>query len=120
MAKKLVVLTLLFLMCGSLNVNIYAHDIGFKGEWDEGKYALSPDIPIEAFIQDGLLVIKSSSLRSDITLKITNASTVAYEMTISADQTDYACIDLNGLESGTYFLELTNQWGDHVYGCFQL
>ncbi|WP_423130632.1 hypothetical protein [Gaoshiqia sp. Z1-71] len=29
-------------------------------------------------------------------------------------------MDLSDFEAGRYFLELTNQWGDYLYGYFQI
>lgn len=46
-----------------------------------------------------------------------SSSSVIYEKTILAENTGYICIDL---ECGTYALNLTNQWGDYLYGTFEI
>ena len=72
------------------------------------------------YVENGQLVIKSHSLRSDITIRIMDSSTMVYEETVLAEKTGYILIDLKDNKSGVYTLNLTNQWGDHLYGEFTL
>lgn len=91
-----------------------------NGKWNEGKRSVSSDIPITIYVENGQLVIKSHSLRSDITIRIMDSSTMVYEETVLAEKTGYILIDLKDNKSGVYTLNLTNQWGDHLYGEFAL
>ena len=80
----------------------------------------SLQIYITIYVENGQLVIKSHSLRSDITIRIMDSSTMVYEETVLAEKTGYILIDLKDNKSGVYTLNLTNQWGDHLYGEFTL
>jgi hypothetical protein len=84
------------------------------------KRSVSPDIPIIVILDNDELIIQSSSLRSDITIRIMDSSTMVYEETVLAEKTGYILIDLKDNKSGVYTLNLTNQWGDHLYGEFTL
>ena len=123
--NKISRLLLVFLDSNLIAVNMYAGIIGGcpdneNGKWNEGKRSVSSDIPITIYVENGQLVIKSHSLRSDITIRIMDSSTMVYEETVLAEKTGYILIDLKDNKSGVYTLNLTNQWGDHLYGEFTL
>lgn len=123
--NKISRLLLVFLVSNLIAVNMYAGIIGGcpdneNGKWNEGKRSVSSDIPITIYVENGQLVIKSHSLRSDITIRIMDSSTMVYEETVLAEKTWYILIDLKDNKSGVYTLNLTNQWGDHLYGEFTL
>jgi hypothetical protein len=123
--NKISRLLLVFLVSNLIAVNMYAGIIGGcpdneNGKWNEGKRSVSSDIPITIYVENGQLVIKSHSLRSDITIRIMDSSTMVYEETVLAEKTGYILIDLKDNKSGVYTLNLTNQWGDHLYGEFTL
>ena len=123
--NKISRLLLVFLVSNLIAVNMYAGIIGGcpdneYGKWNEGKRSVSSDIPITIYVENGQLVIKSHSLRSDITIRIMDSSTMVYEETVLAEKTGYILIDLKDNKSGVYTLNLTNQWGDHLYGEFTL
>ena len=123
--NKISRLLLVFLVSNLIAVNMYAGIIGGcpdneNGKWNEGKRSVSSDIPITIYVENGQLVIKSHSLRSDITIRIIDSSTMVYEETVLAEKTGYILIDLKDNKSGVYTLNLTNQWGDHLYGEFTL
>ena len=123
--NKISRLLLGFLVSNLIAVNMYAGIIGGcpdneNGKWNEGKRSVSSDIPITIYVENGQLVIKSHSLRSDITIRIMDSSTMVYEETVLAEKTGYILIDLKDNKSGVYTLNLTNQWGDHLYGEFTL
>ena len=123
--NKISRLLLVFLVSNLIAVNMYAGIIGGcpdneNGKWNEGKRSVSSDIPITIYVENGQLVIKSHSLRSDITIRIMDSSTMVYEETVFAEKTGYILIDLKDNKSGVYTLNLTNQWGDHLYGEFTL
>lgn len=78
---------LVFLVSNLIAVNMYAGIIGGcpdneNGKWNEGKRSVSSDIPITIYVENGQLVIKSHSLRSDITIRIMDSSTMVYEETV--------------------------------------
>ena len=123
--NKISRLLLVFLVSNLIAVNMYAGIIGGcpdneNGKWNEGKRSVSSDIPITIYVENGQLVIKSHSLRSDITIRIMDSPTMVYEETVLAEKTGYILIDLKDNKSGVYTLNLTNQWGDHLYGEFTL
>ena len=123
--NKISRLLLVFLVSNLIAVNMYAGIIGGcpdneNGKWNEGKRSVSSDIPITIYVENGQLVIKSHSLRSDITIRIMDSSTMVYEETVLAEKTGYILIDLKDNKSGVYTLNLTNQWGDHLHGEFTL
>ena len=123
--SRLVGLLFICLISGFAFTNVYAKTMGEKrvrvhGSWDEEKRSVSPDIPIIVILDNDQLIIQSSSLRSDITIRIMYFSTMVYEETVLAEKTGYILIDLKDNKSGVYTLNLTNQWGDHLYGEFAL
>ena len=93
-------------------------DISFFGKWEEGARSISSSIPISAFVNDGVLSIHSSTQRSDITLCISEDGKTFYEKTVPALETDCIVIDLSGFDSGSYSIEMKNQWGDCLWGIF--
>lgn len=95
-------------------------DIPLNGSWNEKERSVPPDIPIIAFMENRQLVIKSFSLRSDITIQVIGSLSLAYEETVFAEKTGYILIDLDKMKNGVYTLSLTNQWGDLLYGEFML
>ncbi|KKB46999.1 MULTISPECIES: DUF3244 domain-containing protein [Parabacteroides] len=93
--------------------------VTFGGWWTEGHRSASGVVPISAVINGDILSIQSSSQRSDIVVRISKDGIVLYEARVSASEAEYTMIDLGGLDADTYVLDLTNQWGDHLYGIFE-
>ena len=93
--------------------------VTFGGWWGEGHRSASGVVPISAVINGDILSIQSSSQRSDIVVRISKDGIVLYEARVSASEAEYTMIDLGGLDADTYVLDLTNQWGDHLYGIFE-
>ena len=93
--------------------------VTFGGWWTEGHRSASGVVPISAVINGDILSIQSSSQRSDIVVRISKEGIVLYEARVSASEAEYTMIDLGGLDADTYVLDLTNQWGDHLYGIFE-
>lgn len=90
------------------------------GNWKEGLKSISVKMPITISIDGALLTIQSTSGRSDITINISNDSGFSYKETVPSDNTRYIIIDLSKAPKGEYRLDLTNQWGDHLYGDFEI
>lgn len=91
-----------------------------QGNWGEGLKSVSIDIPLTISIDKNVISIQSTSLRSDITIRVSRANEPIYEQTVFASETGNISIDLDYLEKGTYRLDLTNQWGDHLYDDFDI
>ena len=89
-----------------------------EGEWNEGKRTVMTEIPITAIENDVDLMIETTSTRSDITIRIVKDGNILYEKTLFSPQMAIT-IALDFLDPGTYRLELTNQWGDFLYGTFE-
>lgn len=94
-------------------------DIDWEGEWHgKGKgRSVSLDIPIASY-DENYLYIETAPSSSDITIRIVKNGSILYEETIYSPQTA-TTIALDFLEPGTYRLELTNQWGDYLFGSFE-
>lgn len=95
-----------------------SNNIPFCGEWRECARSISSSVPISAFVNDGVLSIHSSTQRSDITICISEDGKTFYEKTVPALETDCIVIDLSGFDSGSYSIEMKNQWGDCLWGIF--
>lgn len=93
--------------------------VTFGGWWTEGHRSASGVVPISAVINGDILSIQSTSQRSDIVVRISKDGIVLSEAKVSASEAEYTMIDLGGLDADTYVLDLTNQWGDHLYGIFE-
>ena len=83
---------------------------------DKGR-SVSLDIPIASY-DENYLYIETAPSSSDITIRIVKNGSILYEETIYSPQTA-TTIALDFLEPGTYRLELTNQWGDYLFGSFE-
>ena len=97
---------------------VMADQVETDGKWKEGGRSLSQDCPITVTYDEAFLYIETISARSDIQIRILDGVTVVYEATLYAPDT-FIAIPLEQLEDGTYGLELTNQWGDYLYGEFE-
>lgn len=114
---------LFFMLSGLLLQNVSAQtrkSIPFIGEWREGARSGSSSVPITANINYNVLFIHSSTQRSDITLSISKDGNVVYEGAVPASETSCIIIDLCDFGSGTYSVELKNQWGDYLNGIFKI
>lgn len=93
-------------------------DIDFDGEWDESYRSISQNHPVTASLNEAYLFIETTSTRSDITIRIVKDATVVYEEILYQPKTA-TTISLEHFDKGLYRLELTNQWGDFLYGEFE-
>ena len=94
------------------------NEVKFEGEWEEEQRSVSREIPITAIENDVYLTIETTSTRSDIAIRIVKDGNILYAETLYRPQTA-TTIALDFLEPGTYGLELTNQWGDYLFGTFE-
>lgn len=94
--------------------------VSLFGKWKEVARSISPSNPISAFINDGVLSIHSSTQRSDITICISKDGKVFYEGMIPASETDCIMIDMGDFGLDIYSIELRNQWGDCLWGEFDV
>ena len=88
------------------------------GGWGKGGRSLSLADLVSATYNETHLYIEIAPNTSDIQIRILDGVTVVYETTLYAPDT-FIAIPLEQLEDGTYGLELTNQWGDYLYGEFE-
>lgn len=94
--------------------------VEFEGSWHEGIRSLSFEYPVSATFDALNLYIESTSMRSDIVIRIWDGTDLIMETEAPAE-TLPVTIPISHLEKGTlYRLELTNQWGDCLNGTFQL
>ena len=95
------------------------HNIGLDGKWEEEEEERSISFhPVKASYDEAYLYIETTSTRSDITIRIVKDGNILYEETLYQPQTT-TTIALDFLDPGTYRLELTNQWGDYLFGTFE-
>lgn len=128
MVKKILILTLLVsliptqIVFAEPEIRLDSEEPPIDGDWKEGGKSLflysSSRIDID--ITGPLLTISSKTLRSDITIRISESDETIFQQTVPAPETGQITIDLSNFEPGYYFLELTNQWGDYLYGYFQI
>lgn len=117
--RSLMWLYLLCILAGSLwSLEVKADKVDWDGKWDEGYRSLIQDCPVTASYDEAYLYIETTSTRSDITIRIVKDGNILYEETLYQPQTT-TTIALDFLDPGTYRLELTNQWGDFLYGTFE-
>lgn len=101
-----------------LSFNVKADQkVDWEGKWGDAWERSIPTSPI-AFYNEAYLYIETTSTRSDITIRIVKDGNILYEETLYSPQTAIT-IALDFLDPGTYRLELTNQWGDFLYGTFE-
>lgn len=95
------------------------HNIDLDGRWEEEEEERSISFhSIKASYDEVYLYIETTSTRSDITIRIVKDENILYEETLYSPQTA-TTIALDFLDPGTYRLELTNQWGDYLFGTFE-
>ena len=92
--------------------------IDVEGDWDDSIRSGILDYPVLARISGINLIVETTSTLSDITIRIVKDGNILYEETLYQPQTT-TTIALDFLDPGTYRLELTNQWGDFLYGTFE-
>ena len=100
-----------------VSVSYAQKTISMGGTWNEGRKS-SSIYTISAHYTNDLLLVQSSTLRSDIEVIVLLNGTSVYVETVPAEQTAKIEIPITEWEAGTYTLELRNQWGDYLYGDF--
>lgn len=104
----------------SLSAKVMEDDSQMNGEWNEGNKSITIELPVTASIDGSLLTIQCSTGRSDITVRIQGGDGFLYEKMYPASEAYLITIDLSHAPKGSYTLDLTNQWGDHLSGIFEI
>lgn len=105
----------------SLSAKTMEADIDLNGDnWKEGNKSITIELPVTASIDGSLLTIQCSTGRSDITVRIQEGDGFLYEKMYPASEAYLITIDLSYAPKGSYTLDLTNQWGDHLSGIFEI
>ena len=91
--------------------------VDWNGKWGDGWERSIPIYPVASY-DENYLYIETTSSSSDITIRIVKNGNILYEETLYSPQTA-TTIALDFLDPGTYRLELTNQWGDYLFGTFE-
>ena len=90
------------------------------GEWSTKARSLSP-IPFTASISGDQLTLKCASPDYDINITIVNANGQSVWLCdIAAPETSFVSIPLDSLPQGSYTIEISNDYGGHLQGTFQL
>lgn len=91
-----------------------------EGNWLTKPRSLSP-IPFTATLYDAHLSICCTEPNYDISITLTNSNgEVVWNRNVSAPETSYVSISLSGLPEGSYTINITNDYGGHLQGTFQL
>lgn len=91
-----------------------------EGSWALKTRSLSP-IPFTATLYDAHLSICCTEPNYDISITLTNSNgEVVWNRNVSAPETSYVSISLSGLPEGSYTIDITNDYGGHLQGTFQL
>ncbi len=94
-------------------------ELSLDGEWGNIKRSPTPTITIKAYTDGYSIFIQHPSPNSDITVRIVKENgIVVCENEIPAIETTYILIPIDTLPEGVYTLELTNKWGNYLYGSF--
>ena len=116
MKKKLSLIIMLLMSSVSVQYALTKSDPFLEGDWREGERSLYCSSRIEVDLYRSLLTISSNTLRSDVTIRISQNDETMFEQTVPSSETERITIDLSNFGTGSCFLELTNQWGDYLYG----
>ena len=109
---------LCLLVCSFWSLKVKADKVDWEAGWDEGYRSLIQDCPVTASYDEAYLYIETTSTRSDITIRIVKDGNILYEETLYSPQTATTIV-LDFLDTGTYRVELNNQWGGYLYGSFE-
>lgn len=94
-------------------------EIILAGGWNNLR-SLSP-IPFTATLYDAHLSICCTEPNYDISITLTNSNgEVVWNRNVSAPETSNVSISLSGLPEGSYTIDITNDYGGHLQGTFQL
>lgn len=104
----------------NLSATVMEDNSKIDGDWREGKKSITIELPVTASIDGSLLTIQCSTGRSDITVRIQGGDGFLYEKMYPASEAYLITIDLSYAPKGSYTLDLTNQWGDHLSGIFEI
>lgn len=104
----------------SLSAKVMDDKIDMDGHWEEKRKSITIELPVTASIDGSLLTIQCSTGRSDITVRIQGGDGFLYEKMYPASEAYLISIDLSYAPKGSYTLDLTNQWGDHLSGIFEI
>lgn len=97
-----------------------AEKIPLYGNWNEkGLKSAIEKTPLQVEKEAETLIIQSTTLQSDLSIRIIGTTGEVYESFYPASETGMIVIDLTGLEKGYYTLELTNQRGGYLSGTFE-
>lgn len=127
--KNVILFTMLFILCVSGHsipaapeTQMDSETPPIEGDWNEdGKSLfLYSSSTIQIDITGSTLTISSKTLRSDITIHISQNDDLIFDQTVPASETKSITIDLSDFEAGDYLLELSNQWGNYLYGYFSI
>lgn len=114
------IFTLSFLGYNTQDVLARVAGQSFGAMWKDGARSLPDGINIKATLDASMLFIETTTQRSDITIRVSKGNEVVYEQTVPASEAKNICINLDYLENGSYSLDLTNQWDDHLHGDFDI
>lgn len=92
----------------------------FDGVWRENSRSLSPT-PFTAFLSNSQLTIECTAPDYDICITIVDANGKSvWQRNVSAPETSFVSISLNGWSQGSYTIIISNDYGGYLQGTFQL
>lgn len=94
--------------------------IMIEGTWGINTRSLS-HIPFTAKISYANLSVECTSPNYDISITLTDSNGEAvWQRDITASETSFVFIPLDGLPRGSYTLRISNDYGGYLWGTFQL
>lgn len=120
-------LTLLIIISGVTMQNLHAEEksaskehIELDGPWHLQTRSL-PSTPFTASLRGDELTLECTSPNYDISITLTDINGEAvWQRDITASETSFVFIPLDGLPRGSYTLRISNDYGGYLWGTFQL
>ena len=116
-------LSLIFLVAQSFVwADTKKKDIDVSGKWSEGKRSFDYSYPVQASYDATFIYIETTSDRSEIVIRISDAAggELVYEGIMPQGiYSQLIPLDEFAEQGERYRLELSNQWGDLLWGEFQ-
>lgn len=116
-------LSLIFLVAQSFVwADTKKKDVDMDGSWSEGHRSWGFPCPVQAFYDATFIYIETTSDRSEIVIRISDADgELVYEGIMPQGiYSQLIPLDEFAEQGERYRLELSNQWGDLLWGEFQV
>ena len=127
-------IVLLLLVC--LSCTVVAHENGddfispwgqifFSGHWkgdsnEEETHRSIPFMPITASLENSIISLEFQEFAGDVSITISKVNQTIYSHDLLINNPEKYSISVEDYSPGVYLLELTNSYGGHIYGSFEV